>query len=68
MITIRRAEGRDAAGISHVPVQSWRTTYEGMAPTELIASLNEEERIPRWQVHRRFATAQIHSRLYARSS
>ena len=49
MITIRRAEGRDAAGISHVHVQSWRTTYEGMVPEEFLASLNEEERVPRWQ-------------------
>jgi GNAT superfamily N-acetyltransferase len=49
MASIRLAEARDAAAISHVHVQSWRTTYEGLVPKEYLASLNEAERIPRWR-------------------
>lgn len=49
MVTIRRAEGRDAASISHVHVQSWRTTYVGVVPEAFLASLDEKERVPQWQ-------------------
>lgn len=49
MVTVRRAERQDAAGISHVHVQSWRTTYEGVVPEAFLASLDEKERIPQWQ-------------------
>ncbi len=48
MVTIRRAEMRDAAAISHVHVQSWRTTYDGLVPEDFLASLNEAERVPQW--------------------
>ena len=49
MASIRVAELRDAAAIAHVHVQSWLTTYEGIVPTEYLASLNEAERVPLWQ-------------------
>jgi len=47
--SIRGADLRDAAGIAHVHVQSWRTTYGGIVPPEYLASLNEAERVPLWQ-------------------
>lgn len=40
---------RDAAGIAHVHVQSWRTTYAGVVPDEYLAALNEIERTQQWQ-------------------
>ncbi len=49
MVSIRIAEGRDAAAIAHVHVQSWRTTYEELVPKEYLAALNEAERVPLWQ-------------------
>lgn len=49
MVLIRIAEVKDAAAISHVHVQSWLTTYAGIVPADYLASLNEAERIPRWQ-------------------
>jgi ribosomal protein S18 acetylase RimI-like enzyme len=49
MILIRRAEPKDAAGIAHVHVQSWRTTYRGIVPDSYIDALNEEERTSHWK-------------------
>jgi L-amino acid N-acyltransferase YncA len=49
MIWIRAAEERDAAGIAHVHIQSWRTTYAGIVPEEYLAALNEAERAGQWQ-------------------
>ena len=49
MASIRVAEVRDAAAIAHVLVQSWVTTYDGIVPTEYLASLNEAERVRLWQ-------------------
>jgi L-amino acid N-acyltransferase YncA len=49
LVSIRVAEVKDAAAISHVHVQSWLTTYAGVVPADYLASLNEAERIPRWQ-------------------
>jgi GNAT superfamily N-acetyltransferase len=47
--SLRPAEVRDAAAISHVHVQSWLTTYKGLVPDEFLASLNEAERAPEWE-------------------
>jgi L-amino acid N-acyltransferase YncA len=49
MLTIRRAVPEDAAGIAHVHVDSWRTTYAGIVPGEYLAALNEAERETQWQ-------------------
>jgi GNAT superfamily N-acetyltransferase len=49
MSSIRLAGVQDAAAIAHVHVQSWLTTYKAIVPEEYLASLNEAERVPRWQ-------------------
>jgi len=43
------ATEHDAVGISHVHVDSWRTTYAGIVPEEYLATLNEAERAPLWR-------------------
>ena len=49
MVTIRAATERDAVAISHVHVQSWRTTYSGIVPDEYLATLNEAESALQWR-------------------
>ena len=49
MISIRAATQHDAVTISHVQVQSWRTTYAGIVPEEYLATLDEAERALRWR-------------------
>jgi L-amino acid N-acyltransferase YncA len=49
MISIRAATEHDAVGISHVHVQSWRTSYAGIVPEEYLATLNEAERVLLWR-------------------
>ena len=49
MVWIRAAEKRDAAGIAHVHIQSWRTTYAGIVPEEYLVALNEAERTQQWR-------------------
>lgn len=49
MISIRAATEHDAVAISHVHVQSWRTTYAGIVPDEYLATLNEGERVLLWR-------------------
>jgi len=49
MISIRAATEHDAVAISHVHVQSWRTTYAGVVPDEYLATLNEAERVFMWR-------------------
>jgi GNAT superfamily N-acetyltransferase len=49
MISIRAATEHDAGAISHVHVQSWRTTYAGIVPEEYLATLNEAERELAWR-------------------
>jgi GNAT superfamily N-acetyltransferase len=49
MISIRAATEHDAVAISHVHVQSWRTTYAGIVPEEYLATLNEAERVMVWR-------------------
>lgn len=48
MIFIRKAEPDDAAGIAHVHVQSWRTTYKGIVPDAYLDSLDEPDRTQLW--------------------
>lgn len=49
MISIRPATEHDAVAISHVHVQSWRTTYAGIVPAEYLATLDEAERVLLWR-------------------
>ncbi|MGA8623077.1 MAG: hypothetical protein WB660_31695 [Candidatus Sulfotelmatobacter sp.] len=49
MISIRTATEHDAVAISHVRVQSWRTTYAGIVPEEHLATLNEAGRVLLWR-------------------
>jgi GNAT superfamily N-acetyltransferase len=49
MISIRTATEDDADAISHVHIQSWRTTYAGIVPEEYLATLNEADRVPLWR-------------------
>jgi L-amino acid N-acyltransferase YncA len=49
MFSIRRAMERDADAISHVHVESWRTTYAGIVPDEYLAGLDEAEGAVRWR-------------------
>ena len=47
---IREATVADAAAMSRVHVDSWRTTYPGIVPDEHLASLDVKEREGRWRV------------------
>jgi GNAT superfamily N-acetyltransferase len=47
--TIRPAELADAEGIAQVHVESWRTTYKGIMPDELLATLSVEQRAENWR-------------------
>jgi len=49
MMSVRKANVRDASAIAHVHFQSWKTTHAGMVPDEYLASLNEVERVPVWR-------------------
>jgi GNAT superfamily N-acetyltransferase len=46
---IRHATVDDAASISRVHVDSWRTTYRGMVPDHVIDSLDYERNTIRWR-------------------
>lgn len=46
---IRQADIRDAEGIAHVHVESWKTTYKGIVSDEYLQSLSAEQRAPGWR-------------------
>ncbi|HEX4203773.1 MAG TPA: GNAT family N-acetyltransferase [Ktedonobacteraceae bacterium] len=48
-IAIRPATVEDAAGIARVHVDSWRTTYQGIVPDEVLANLSYEKRQAIWE-------------------
>jgi ribosomal protein S18 acetylase RimI-like enzyme len=48
MISFREANPRDAAAIAAVHVASWRETYAGILPDELLNGLSAEERSAMW--------------------
>lgn len=48
MFTIRPARPEDAPGIARVHVDSWRTTYQGIMPEEVLAKLSYPAREQRW--------------------
>ncbi len=47
--TIRRAFVEDAPGMARVHVDSWRTTYKGIVPDEVLANLSYEQREQMWR-------------------
>ncbi|HTK09029.1 MAG TPA: GNAT family N-acetyltransferase [Ktedonobacteraceae bacterium] len=49
MGTVRTAQFADATGIARVHVDSWRTTYKGIFPDELLANRSYERREQYWQ-------------------
>lgn len=48
-IQIRPAQVEDAAGIAHVHVDSWRTSYKGIVPDEVLNNLSYERREEMWR-------------------
>src|SRR5437016_9139222 len=48
-ILIREAISGDAAGIAHVHVKSWQSTYAGIMPDALLADLSIPQRAARWE-------------------
>ena len=48
MVTIRAANRADAGPIARVHVDSWRTTYEGVVPSEYLAGLSYRDRESMW--------------------
>jgi ribosomal protein S18 acetylase RimI-like enzyme len=47
-VSIRPASEGDARAIAKVHVQSWRETYQGLVPAEVLANLSEAERTDIW--------------------
>jgi ribosomal protein S18 acetylase RimI-like enzyme len=48
-MNVRSATLEDAQGIAKVHVDTWRTTYEGIIPSEFLAKLSYEQRTMLWQ-------------------
>jgi L-amino acid N-acyltransferase YncA len=48
IMLIREAEITDAVAIARVHVDSWRTTYVGIVPTDYLAGLSYEQRAEEW--------------------
>ena len=46
---VRRAEIGDASAIASVYVQTWRTSYRGLVPDELLDALSEDVYEERWR-------------------
>ena len=49
MNAIRIATEQDAGSISHVHVESWRSTYKGVVPDNYLAELDELARTANWR-------------------
>jgi len=50
-ITVRRGRGEDAAAIARVHVDSWRSTYAGMLPEDMLLKLSSADHEARWWRH-----------------
>ena len=46
---IRTAVESDVEAIAHVHVASWRETYPGIMPQEILDGLREEQRVDQWR-------------------
>lgn len=49
--SIRTAAIEDAASISRVQVETWKTTYRGIVPESYLAGMSVDQRTPRWREH-----------------
>jgi ribosomal protein S18 acetylase RimI-like enzyme len=65
MNIVRTASIADAAGIAAVDVETWRATYAGVLPDDLLLGLSEEQRTGAWT---RFITRQPGDTLVAADS
>ena len=45
---LRRASPADASAIAHIYVSSWRSTYKGLIPGQVLAALNEVKQTGYW--------------------
>ena len=50
-IVVRRARLEDATAIARVHVESWRSTYAGMLPEDMLIRLSSAEHEARWWRH-----------------
>lgn len=50
-IIVRRGRGEDAASIARVHVDSWRSTYAGMLPEDMLIKLSSADHEARWWRH-----------------
>jgi len=50
-IIVRRGRGDDAASIARVHVESWRSTYAGMLPEDMLVKLSSADHEARWWRH-----------------
>ena len=50
-ITVRRGRADDAASIARVHVDSWRSTYAGMLPEDMLVKLSSADHEARWWRH-----------------
>ena len=48
-LRIRLAQAADAEAIAHVHMASWRSTYRGIVPDDILANLSEEDYERRWR-------------------
>lgn len=48
-VQVRRAEERDIEAVAFVHVESWRSTYRGLVPDDVLDGLSVERRKPVWQ-------------------
>lgn len=48
MLSIRTARASDVQAIAHVDVETWRTTYPGMLPDDLLTALDQRQRARQW--------------------
>ncbi len=51
MYTVRKATPSDARSIAGIYVDSWRNTYAGLLPDELLVGLDTDDRERRWWRH-----------------
>lgn len=51
LMTVRRARADDAAAIARVHVDSWRSTYAGLLPEDMLVRLSSAEHEARWWRH-----------------
>jgi ribosomal protein S18 acetylase RimI-like enzyme len=50
-VTVRRGRADDAASIARVHVDSWRSTYAGMLPEDMLLKLSSADHEARWWRH-----------------